>query len=94
MDLLWIKAERIAMSRKNSPGDCKAYFDFGCSAPMDFCEIVEKTKIEEISRNCVFIVQGNEYTSREFVIATLEKLIIMIKLYCQGDETILYKPIN
>jgi hypothetical protein len=40
-----IKAERIAMSRKNSPGDCKAYFDFGCSAPMDFCEIVEKTKI-------------------------------------------------
>jgi DNA/RNA-binding domain of Phe-tRNA-synthetase-like protein len=58
------------------------------------CKQAEKTKIEEISRNCVFIVQGNEYTSREFVIATLEKLIIMIKLYCQGDETILYKPIN
>jgi DNA/RNA-binding domain of Phe-tRNA-synthetase-like protein len=56
------------------------------------CKQTEKTKVEESSRNCVFIVQGNENTSSENVIAVMEKLIRLLKLYCLGDDTILYVP--
>jgi DNA/RNA-binding domain of Phe-tRNA-synthetase-like protein len=57
------------------------------------CRQAEKTKVEKTSRNCVFIVQGNENTSKENVLETVEKLIYQVKRYCVGDETILYKPI-
>lgn len=51
------------------------------------CHQSEKTKIDLGTRNCFFIVQGNEHTSNEYILSTTYKLVNQIKKYCGGQET-------
>lgn len=53
------------------------------------CRQSEKTKITLESENCLFIVQGNEYTSDEYILSAIDKLLHLIKKYCGGQAKIL-----
>jgi DNA/RNA-binding domain of Phe-tRNA-synthetase-like protein len=50
------------------------------------CHQSEKTKIEPGSSNCIFIVQGNEYTSKEYILSATHRLLELLKKYCGGRE--------
>lgn len=51
------------------------------------CRQSEKTKIELGTKDCFFIVQGNEYTSNEYILSSTYKLLELVKKYCGGKET-------
>ncbi|SFG40950.1 B3/B4 domain-containing protein (DNA/RNA-binding domain of Phe-tRNA-synthetase) [Desulfotomaculum arcticum] len=51
------------------------------------CHQSEKTKIELGTKNCIFIVQGNENTSKEYILSSTYKLLELLKKYCGGQET-------
>lgn len=51
------------------------------------CHQSEKTKIELDTRNCLFIVQGNEYTTEEYILSSTHRLLDLVKKYCGGKET-------
>lgn len=53
---------------------------------------VEKTKVTMESKDCFYIVQGNENTSNELILSTMNNLITLTKKYCGGKETILWTP--
>ncbi|MFZ5647923.1 MAG: B3/4 domain-containing protein [Bacillota bacterium] len=50
------------------------------------CHQSEKTKIELGTKNCIFIVQGNKNTSKEYILSSTYKLLDMLKNYCGGQE--------
>ncbi len=50
------------------------------------CHQTEKTKIELETKNCIFIVQGNEYTSKDYILSSTYKLLDLLKKYCGGQE--------
>ena len=50
------------------------------------CHQSEKTKIELGTKNCIFIVQGNENASKEYTLSTTYKLLDLLKKYCGGQE--------
>lgn len=51
---------------------------------------VEKTKVDEKTKNLYFIVQGNENTEDELLEETSKQLIETITKYCGGTGEILY----
>lgn len=51
------------------------------------CHQSEKTKIELDTKNCLFIVQGNEYTTEEYILSSTHRLLYLVKKYCGGKET-------
>ncbi|MFZ5644815.1 MAG: B3/4 domain-containing protein [Bacillota bacterium] len=50
------------------------------------CHQSEKTKIELGTKNCIFIVQGNQNTSKEYILFSTYKLLELLKKYCGGQE--------
>jgi DNA/RNA-binding domain of Phe-tRNA-synthetase-like protein len=50
------------------------------------CHQSEKTKIEPGTNNCIFIVQGNEYTSKDYILSSTYRLLELLKKYCGGQE--------
>ena len=49
----------------------------------------EKTKVGLEVQDVFFIIQGNEFTSDEYIENATKKLIDLVKQYCGGNETIL-----
>ncbi len=53
---------------------------------------VEKTKITPDTKECLYIIQGNPFTSSDDLKAATENLINLTRRFCGGQERILYKP--
>jgi DNA/RNA-binding domain of Phe-tRNA-synthetase-like protein len=45
----------------------------------------EKTKVTTETEGCVFIIQGNDATSEEYLHSAAAELISLIKDYCNGE---------
>lgn len=52
---------------------------------------VEKTKVTEVTKDCLYIIQGNENTSNEQIKEAVELLTDLTTKYCGGTTEILYK---
>ena len=52
---------------------------------------VEKTKIKLSTKNCFYIIQGNEYTDRNYIKGAVDELISLTSKYCGGKQKILYE---
>lgn len=52
---------------------------------------VEKTKVTENTRNCLYIVQGNENVDNEQMKKAVDLLIELTLKYCGGHAEVIYK---
>lgn len=52
---------------------------------------VEKTKVLESTKNCFYIIQGNENVSHEQMKEAVDMLIDLTTKYCHGNAEIIYK---
>lgn len=51
---------------------------------------VEKTKVDLTSKDCFYIIQGNENTPEDYLKLATRELIDLVKKYCGGEPRILY----
>lgn len=52
---------------------------------------VEKTKVLESTKDCMYIVQGNEFVDNEQIKEAVDMLIELTTKYCDGNAEIIYK---
>ena len=52
---------------------------------------VEKTKVMEDTKNCMYIIQGNENTNNEQIKKAVDLLIELTLKYCGGQAEVIYK---
>ena len=52
---------------------------------------VEKTKVTIDTRDCFYIIQGNETTSAEQIQSAKKRLVELTKEYCGGSERVLFE---
>lgn len=52
---------------------------------------VEKTKVLESTKDCMYIVQGNEFVTNEQIKEAVDMLIELTTKYCGGTAEVIYK---
>jgi len=50
----------------------------------------ENTKVDETTTDCLYIIQGNEFTSAEYIKEAAHQLINLTTKYCGGTAEIIY----
>lgn len=78
--------------QKVRPGDY-AYLD-SANDVLCWLEVkqVEKTKVDLDTSHCLYIIQGNRETPKDYLLSAARELIELTTRFCGGTATMLYQP--